>query len=94
MSTEHSARGNTDRNQQITARLSEPAVQDKAAEGNARTLLTVEAAAQRLSIGRTTMYALLKNGQINSVRIGRLRRIPADALTAYTTRLAAEQNAA
>jgi excisionase family DNA binding protein len=94
MSTEHSAGGgNTDRNQQTTARLSDPAVQDQA-EGTARTLLTVEAAAQRLSIGRTTMYALLKNGQINSVRIGRLRRIPADALTAYTTRLTAEQNAA
>jgi excisionase family DNA binding protein len=57
-------------------------------------LLTVEEAARRLSIGRTTMYALLKDGQINSVRIGRLRRIPADALTAYTARLAAEQNAA
>jgi excisionase family DNA binding protein len=57
-------------------------------------LLTVEEAAQRLSIGRTTMYALLKEGHINSVRIGRRRRIPAEALTAYTDRLAAEQNAA
>jgi excisionase family DNA binding protein len=57
-------------------------------------LLTVEEAARRLSVGRTTMYALLKDGQINSVRIGRLRRIPAAALTAYTDRLAAEQNAA
>ena len=57
-------------------------------------LLTVEEAAQRLSIGRTTMYALLKAGQINSVRIGRLRRIPAEALTAYTDRLTAEQHAA
>ena len=94
MSTEHSVGGNTDRNQQATARLSDAAVQEQAAEGNARSLLTVEAAAQRLSIGRTTMYALLKSGQINSVRIGRLRRIPADALTAYTTRLVAEQNAA
>jgi excisionase family DNA binding protein len=94
MSTEYSAGGNTDRNQQTTARPSDSAVQDQAAEGNARILLTVEVAAQHLSIGRTTMYALLKNGQINSVRIGRLRRIPADALTAYTARLAAEQNAA
>ena len=57
-------------------------------------LLTVEEAAQRLSIGRTTMYALLKAGQVNSVRIGRLRRIPAEALTAYTDRLTAEQHAA
>jgi excisionase family DNA binding protein len=58
------------------------------------TLLTVEEAAQRLSIGRTTMYALLKAGQINSVRIGRLRRIPSEALTTYTARLIAEQYAA
>jgi excisionase family DNA binding protein len=54
-------------------------------------LLTVEAAATRLSIGRTTMYALLKTGAITSIRVGRLRRVPADALTAYTTRLITEQ---
>lgn len=57
------------------------------APGNARSLLTVEAAAQRLSIGRTTMYALLRSGAIESVRIGRLRRVPSSALTAYVTRL-------
>jgi excisionase family DNA binding protein len=57
-------------------------------------LLTVEEAAQRLSIGRTTMYVLLKNGQITSIRIGRLRRVPTEALTAYTTRLTAQQRAA
>ena len=59
-----------------------------------RTLLSVEAAATQLSIGRTTMYALLKTGAITSVRIGRLRRIPAEDLTAYTARLVAEQHAA
>ncbi len=59
-----------------------------------RTLLSVEAAATQLSIGRTTMYALIKTGAITSVRIGRLRRIPAEALTAYTDRLVAEQHAA
>ncbi|OLT39086.1 transcriptional regulator [Saccharomonospora sp. CUA-673] len=52
-----------------------------------RVLLTVEAAADRLSVGRTTMYALIKAGHITTVRVGRLRRIPADALTAYTHRL-------
>jgi excisionase family DNA binding protein len=49
-------------------------------------LLTVEEAARRLSISRTTMYALLKDGQLDSVRIGRLRRITPEALTAYTAR--------
>ena len=62
--------------------------------GPTRTLLSVEAAATQLSIGRTTMYALLKNGDVASIRIGRLRRVPAEALTTYTTRLIAEQNAA
>ncbi|MGH3916359.1 MAG: helix-turn-helix domain-containing protein [Pseudonocardiaceae bacterium] len=58
-----------------------------------RTLLTVEAAATHLSIGRTTMYTLLKTGAIPSLQIGRLRRVPAEALTAYTARLLAEHAA-
>ncbi|MEE4544652.1 helix-turn-helix domain-containing protein [Streptomyces sp. V4-01] len=45
--------------------------------------LTVEEAARRLSVGRTTMYALLASGEIPSVTIGRLRRIPAEALNEY-----------
>ncbi|MDQ4032732.1 MAG: excisionase family DNA-binding protein [Actinomycetota bacterium] len=76
-----------------TVQLKDAAVLTDGASGDARSLLTVEAAAQRLSIGRTTMYALLKDGQINSVRIGRLRRVPAEALTAYISRLAADQDA-
>ncbi|BBC95034.1 DNA-binding protein [Streptomyces rochei] len=45
--------------------------------------LTVEEAARRLGVGRTTMYALIASGEVQSVRIGRLRRVPADALTVY-----------
>ena len=45
--------------------------------------LTVEEAARRLGVGRTTMYALIASGEVSSVRIGRLRRIPAEALSAY-----------
>ncbi|MFG2856069.1 helix-turn-helix domain-containing protein [Streptomyces mirabilis] len=45
--------------------------------------LTVEEAARRLGVGRTTMYALLAAGEIPSVTIGRLRRIPAEALSDY-----------
>jgi excisionase family DNA binding protein len=41
-----------------------------------RLLLTAEEAAQRLNIGRTHMFALIKSGEIVSVQIGRLRRIP------------------
>jgi len=55
--------------------------------GPVRLLLTVEEAADRLGIGRTLMYALVKEGDVESVRIGRLRRIPAEALSAYLNRL-------
>jgi excisionase family DNA binding protein len=48
-----------------------------------RLILTIEEAAERLGIGRTLMYALVSAGEVESVRIGRLRRIPADALTTY-----------
>ncbi|GHH56993.1 excisionase family DNA-binding protein [Lentzea cavernae] len=59
-----------------------------------RILLRVEEAARRLSISRTTMFGLLKSGEIDSVLIGRLRRIPTTALDAYTATLAAGPNAA
>ncbi|MEO7194999.1 MAG: excisionase family DNA-binding protein [Pseudonocardiaceae bacterium] len=52
-----------------------------------RLLLTVEEAADRLGIGRTLMYALVKDGEVESIHIGRLRRIPADALPRYLERL-------
>jgi excisionase family DNA binding protein len=52
-----------------------------------RALLTVEEAAERLHIGRTRMFDLVKSGQIESVQIGRLRRIHPDAIEAYTRRL-------
>lgn len=50
-------------------------------------LLTVEEGARRLGIGRTLMYALIRSGQIESVTVGRLRRIPAEALPEYVARL-------
>ncbi|SNR29125.1 DNA binding domain-containing protein, excisionase family [Haloechinothrix alba] len=59
-----------------------------------RELLTVEAAAQRLSIGRTTMYDLIRAGHIHTVRIGRLRRVPADAVTKYVEQLTNQHHAA
>ncbi|MCK9898300.1 helix-turn-helix domain-containing protein [Frankia sp. AgB32] len=52
-------------------------------------MLKVEEAAVRLRIGRTTLYALIRTGELPSVRIGKLRRLrPAD-LAAYATRLSA-----
>lgn len=57
-----------------------------------RVLLTVEEAAARLRIGRTNAYALVRTGQLASVLIGRLRRIPAEAVAEYAARLVADQN--
>ena len=59
-----------------------------------RVLLTVEAAAERLSISRTRMYELIKSGEVMSVRVGRLRRIPVDALEAFIARLLSAQQSA
>ncbi|GAA3051977.1 helix-turn-helix domain-containing protein [Streptomyces glomeratus] len=50
-------------------------------------LLTVEEAARRLGIGRTTCFALIASGELESVKVGSLRRIPVDALVAYVGRL-------
>jgi excisionase family DNA binding protein len=52
-----------------------------------RMLLTVEEAAERLGVGRSTMYQLIAAGLIDSVRVGRLRRIEPDALATYIARL-------
>lgn len=55
-----------------------------------RVLLTVEEAAKRLHIGRTTAWGLVKDGELESVQIGRLRRVPSAAVDAYAARLMAE----
>ncbi|WP_329273822.1 helix-turn-helix domain-containing protein [Streptomyces sp. NBC_01451] len=49
-------------------------------------LLTVEEAARRLRIGRTTCFALIRTGELESIDIGRLRRVPADAVPEFVTR--------
>lgn len=59
-----------------------------------RIVLTVEQAAERLGIGRTLMYSLVSSGAVESVTIGRLRRIPADALVRYVEGLRAGGEAA
>jgi excisionase family DNA binding protein len=53
-------------------------------------VLTIEQAAQRLGIGRTLMYALVSSGEIRSVTIGRLRRVPAQCVDEYVNRLLQE----
>jgi len=48
--------------------------------------LTVEEAARRLGIGRTKMYEYVSSGEIRSVKIGSLRRIPAEAVGEFLAR--------
>ena len=50
-------------------------------------LLRVEEAALRLGIGRTSMYRLIGTGEVESVQIGGLRRIPAPCLREYVDRI-------
>jgi excisionase family DNA binding protein len=52
-------------------------------------LLTVDQAAEQLQISRARLYQLLSQGAIRSVHIGRLHRIPAEALQEYINGLAA-----
>ena len=44
-------------------------------------------AAWALGVGRTTMYRLLAEGAVASVRVGSLRRVPLAALEAYVAGL-------
>jgi excisionase family DNA binding protein len=52
-------------------------------------LLSVPEAARVLSCGRTNVYHMISTGQLESVKLGGLRRIPAAAVEAYVARLRA-----
>lgn len=56
-----------------------------------RVLLTVEEAAQQLGIGRSMAFRLIRNGELQSVRIGRLRRVSTSAIADYAAALTARQ---
>jgi excisionase family DNA binding protein len=55
-----------------------------------RLLLRIEEAAERLGIGRSLMYELVLSGKVESVRLGRLRRIPEECLREHVDRLRSE----
>jgi excisionase family DNA binding protein len=50
-------------------------------------LLTVEEVAKRLRLGRTLVYQLISSGELESVTVGRLRRVPAECLAEYVAAL-------
>jgi excisionase family DNA binding protein len=61
--------------------------------GPDRLLYSVEEAADLLGMGRTFMFHLLATGEIDSLKIGRRRKIPRDALARYIERLLSQQAA-
>ncbi len=68
-----------------------PGTQDHPSdESPSRVLFTVEETARALNVGRTTAYALVRSGEIESVHIGRLRRVPKTAIDNYTERLTSD----
>jgi excisionase family DNA binding protein len=50
-------------------------------------LYTPVEAAHALGVSRSTLYVLMANGDVPSVRIGSSRRIPADGLRHYIAQL-------
>lgn len=55
-----------------------------------RRLLSVDAVAHALSLGRREVYRRLDEGDMESVWIGRRRLVPADSVDAFVARLRAE----
>ncbi|MET9723576.1 helix-turn-helix domain-containing protein [Streptomyces zaomyceticus] len=53
----------------------------------ARALFTVEAAAEYLSFGRSTLYELMAAGDLPYVKVGRSRRIRLAELDAFVAQL-------
>lgn len=58
-----------------------------------RLLLTAEEVAEVLNVGRCKVYDLIRNGEIESIKIGRLRRIPVDKVRKFAERLIEESRA-
>lgn len=53
-----------------------------------RRLVSVEEAAAAIGIGRTFAFALIGSGALRSVRVGKRRLVPVEAIDAYVDALA------
>jgi excisionase family DNA binding protein len=53
---------------------------------SSRLLYSVPEAARLLGVGRTYMFRLIASGEIESIKVGKLRKIPRDALGLYIDR--------
>lgn len=56
-------------------------------------LLRPEDAAIALGVSRTKVYELMASGRLSSLKIGRSRRIPVEALTAFVSAISKESAA-
>jgi excisionase family DNA binding protein len=56
-------------------------------------LFTIEEVANILHIGRSTVFKLIKEGSIQSIKMGRSRRVPIDAMQNYVNDLVSESSA-
>lgn len=54
-------------------------------------LLTVNEAAARLAIGRTSLYELIARRELRTVKIGRARRVPVSAVDELISRQLRDQ---
>ena len=57
-------------------------------------LVTVPEAARRLALSRSTLYRLIRQGQLRTIRVGRARRVPVTELVRFAEELVAEAGSA
>jgi excisionase family DNA binding protein len=60
------------------------------AQDDVRLLLRIPEAAQRLALGRSTVYELIAKGELPVVRVGAAVRVPASALSDWVARQVAD----
>ena len=55
--------------------------------GAGKRLLSVEEARHALGLGRTKFYDLIKSGELNTVKVGRLRKVTPEAIDGFVASL-------
>ena len=56
-----------------------------------RITTSIPTAASMIGVGRTTLYGLIRSGEVETIRIGSRRLVVVDSLHAYIARQCAEQ---
>ncbi len=55
-------------------------------QNNYDDMVTIDELCEMLAVGRNTTYSLLKVGQVKAFKIGRVWKIPRDAVSEYVMR--------